>query len=213
MPVTDNRALTHPSPAPPGMGSVLERNLRRMRARRANEEAHASLSERLSDRITSFAGSMTFVGLHAVAYGTWIAANLGWMPGVRPFDPSFVILAMEASVEAIFLSTFVLISQNRMMSAAAKQSDLDLQINLLAEHELDPDDYAEAQAVGAALREAGSDALVYPSVRDPGGQCVGLFYFDRAGNVVQARHLDYDWNGTRVDLYRDAGSGAVCRVG
>jgi uncharacterized membrane protein len=79
---------------------------------------------------------MTFVGLHAAAYGAWIVSNLGWIPGVKPFDPSFVILAMEASVEAIFLSTFVLISQNRMMSAAAKQSDLDLQINLLTEHEL-----------------------------------------------------------------------------
>ena len=134
--MTDGSTLTHTSPMPPGMGSVLERNLRRMRERRAEEEARASISERLSDRITSFAGSMTFVGLHAAAYGSWIVANLGWVPGVKPFDPSFVILAMEASVEAIFLSTFVLISQNRMMSAAARQSDLDLQINLLAEHEL-----------------------------------------------------------------------------
>nr|WP_276592888.1 DUF1003 domain-containing protein [Sphingomonas sp. GC_Shp_3] len=79
---------------------------------------------------------MTFVIIHALAYGAWIAVNLGTVPGVKPFDPSFVVLAMEASVEAIFLSTFVLISQNRMMGAAAKQADLDLQINLLAEHEL-----------------------------------------------------------------------------
>ena len=124
--VENDHTLTHPAPAPPGMGSVLERNLQRMRIRRADEEVRARLSERLSDRITSFAGSMTFVGLHAAAYGAWIFVNLGWI----------VILAMEASVEAIFLSTFVLISQNRMMNAAAKQSDLDLQINLHAEHEL-----------------------------------------------------------------------------
>lgn len=127
--------LTHQTPAP-GMSSVLDRNIQRMRERRAREQAAAKLSERLSDRITAFAGSMTFVGIHAIAYGTWIAVNLGIIPGVRPFDPSFVMLAMEASVEAIFLSTFVLISQNRMMRAAARQSDLDLQINLLAEHEL-----------------------------------------------------------------------------
>ncbi|MBW6526405.1 DUF1003 domain-containing protein [Sphingomonas sp. RHCKR7] len=107
-----------------------------MRERRDRDAAEASLSERLSDRITRFAGSMTFVIVHAVAYGLWLAVNLRAIPGVRPFDPSFVVLAMEASVEAIFLSTFVLISQNRMMSAAARQSDLDLQINLLAEHEL-----------------------------------------------------------------------------
>lgn len=132
----DTAKLTHPAPRPPGMGSVLQRNLQRMRERRSSEEAHATLSERLSDRVTAFAGSMTFVGIHAAAYGAWIVVNLGWIPGVAAFDKSFVILAMEASVEAIFLSTFVLISQNRMMGAAAKQSDLDLQINLLAEHEL-----------------------------------------------------------------------------
>jgi uncharacterized membrane protein len=116
--------------------SVLDRNITRMQERRAQEERQATLSERMSDSITGFAGSMTFVIIHAVAYGTWIAVNVGVIPGLRPFDPSFVMLAMEASVEAIFLSTFVLISQNRMMGAAAKQSDLDLQINLLAEHEL-----------------------------------------------------------------------------
>ena len=62
--------------------------------------------------------------------------NLGWIPGVPRFDPTFVILAMEASVEAIFLSTFVLISQNRMRAEADKRADLDLQISLLAEHEI-----------------------------------------------------------------------------
>ena len=129
-------SVTHPAPTPPGLGSVLVRNMSRMQKRRARQEAEASLSEKISDRVTRFAGSMTFVAIHAIAYGLWLAANLGAIPGVKPFDPSFVVLAMEASVEAIFLSTFVLISQNRMMGAAAKQSDLDLQINLLAEHEL-----------------------------------------------------------------------------
>jgi uncharacterized membrane protein len=110
--------------------------MQRMRERRAQEEANASLSQRVSDAITKFAGSMTFVLIHAVAYGTWILVNIGLVPGITPFDPTFVMLAMEASVEAIFLSTFVLISQNRMMASAARQADLDLQINLLAEHEL-----------------------------------------------------------------------------
>ena len=53
-----------------------------------------------------------------------------------PWDPSFVVLAMVASVEAIFLSTFVLITQNRISRAAEKRADLDLQISLLAEHEI-----------------------------------------------------------------------------
>lgn len=136
MSVMTSSSLTHSAPTPPGLSSVLDRNIQRMRERREQEESRARVSERISDSITKFAGSMTFVGIHALAYGAWIAVNLGVVPGVRPFDPSFVMLAMEASVEAIFLSTFVLISQNRMMGAAAKQSDLDLQINLLSEHEL-----------------------------------------------------------------------------
>jgi uncharacterized membrane protein len=58
------------------------------------------------------------------------------VPPVPRWDESFVVLAMIASVEAIFLSTFVLISQNRMAAAADKRADLDLQINLLSEHEV-----------------------------------------------------------------------------
>jgi RES domain len=77
---------------------------------------------------------------------------------------------------------------------------------------LDPDSYVESQALARALRTAGSDGLVYPSRRDAGGQCAGLFYPDLARNPVQGRHLDYHWDGTRVDLYREAGTGEVFRV-
>ena len=79
---------------------------------------------------------MRFVYLHAALYGLWIVANLGWVPGVRPWDPSFVILAMIASVEAIFLSTFILITQNRMAAQADRRAELDLQVSLLAEAEI-----------------------------------------------------------------------------
>ena len=77
---------------------------------------------------------------------------------------------------------------------------------------LDPDDYAKAQALAATLRARVSEGIVYPSQRDPNGECAGLFYPDRATRVVQARHLDYHWNGTRVDFYRDLGAGDVFRV-
>src|SRR5947199_5135225 len=79
---------------------------------------------------------MLFVYIHLVIFGFWIVANLHWVPGVPAWDESFVILAMVASVEAIFLSTFVLITQNRMAAAADKRADLDLQISLLAEQEI-----------------------------------------------------------------------------
>ncbi|MCW5714761.1 MAG: RES family NAD+ phosphorylase [Bauldia sp.] len=76
---------------------------------------------------------------------------------------------------------------------------------------LDPDNYSAAQQLGAALRQGGSGGIVYPSVRDAGGTCAGLFHPDMAGNVVQARHLDYHWDGSRVDFYREVG-GSVYRI-
>lgn len=77
---------------------------------------------------------------------------------------------------------------------------------------LDPDDYRASRDLGARLRRAGSDGLIYPSVRFDGGECVGLFYPDRASNPVQGRHLDYHWNGVRVDLVRDLSAGTVYRL-
>jgi len=94
------------------------------------------MQERIAEAITRFTGSMLFVYIHLALFGFWIVANLGWIPGVPKWDESFVVLAMWASVEAIFLSTFVLISQNRMQAAADKRADLDLQVSLLAEHEV-----------------------------------------------------------------------------
>ena len=72
--------------------------------------------------------------------------------------------------------------------------------------------YDASQQVGASLRAAGSEGVIYRSVRHADGQCVGLFHPDLARNPRQGRHLDYHWNGERVDLYRDAGSGAVFRI-
>jgi uncharacterized membrane protein len=119
-----------------GMAGVLRRNIAAMRERRRLEEETAGFQQKLAEAITAFTGSMAFVYLHLLLFGGWIAVNLGWIPGVPAFDRSFVILAMAASVEAIFLSTFVLISQNRISAANEKRAALDLQINLLAEHEV-----------------------------------------------------------------------------
>jgi uncharacterized membrane protein len=127
---------TYPPPPAHGLSPVLERNIRALQLRRQQEEREATAQERLAEAITRFTGSMRFVYLHLAIFGIWILANLGWVPGVPAWDPSFVVLAMVASVEAIFLSTFVLISQNRMAAATDKRADLDLQISLLAEHEV-----------------------------------------------------------------------------
>ena len=112
---------------PRGLSPVLERNIQALQLRRQREASEATTEERLADAITRFTGSMRLVYLHLAFFGFWIVANLGWIPGLPAWDPSFVVLAMVASVEAIFLSTFVLISQNRMAAAADKRADLDPQ--------------------------------------------------------------------------------------
>ncbi len=134
----------------------LSANIAALEARRARERASASLQDRLADRVTRFTGSMTFVYLHLALFGLWVLVNSGLVPGIRPFDPSFVILASEASVEAIFLSTFVLISQNRMQREADRRADLDLHIDLLVEHELT----RVAQTMDAIARKLGLDVAV-----------------------------------------------------
>jgi uncharacterized membrane protein len=117
------------------LAGVVERNIRALLERRRADERSRTAQDRAADAITRFTGSMRFVYLHLALYGLWIVVNLGLLP-VRPFDPTFVVLAMVASVEAIFVSTFVLISQNRMTAQADQRADLDLQISLLAEHEI-----------------------------------------------------------------------------
>src|SRR3954466_1466558 len=149
---------TVPPPPPESLSSALRRNIKALQERRAQEAASATRQERLADAITVFTGSMIFVYLHLVLYGAWILLNLGVVPGVPKFDPSFVILAMAASVEAIFLSTFVLISQNRTAAAADKRADLDLQISLLTEHEL---------TKLAGVIDAIADRLGIPASQDP----------------------------------------------
>jgi uncharacterized membrane protein len=131
-----HREATIPPPPPDSLNSSLRRNIEVLRRRREEEEATAGLQERLAAAITRFSGSMRFVYAHALIYGFWIIANLGFIPGLRPWDPTFVVLAMVASVEAIFLSTFILITQNRMAAAADRRAELDVQISLLAEAEI-----------------------------------------------------------------------------
>lgn len=96
-----------------------------------------SLSDRISDTIAAFAGTVLFVLVHLAAFGAWTVVNLGKVPGVPAFDPyPFNLLTMVVSMEAVLLSSFVLIKQNRMSARADRRNHLDLQINLLAEQEI-----------------------------------------------------------------------------
>jgi uncharacterized membrane protein len=124
--------------AAPGMSTVVHRNIRALVEVRRREEGRKRPTDRVADAITRFAGSMWCVYGHAALFGAWLFVNgLDVVPGRLKWDPyPFVMLAMFASVEAIFLSTFILISQNRMQRVADRRSELDLQIGLLTEHEL-----------------------------------------------------------------------------
>ena len=136
-PVTSPRDSVVKKP-PGGLAPVVEQNIEALVKRRREDESRRGWQERLADGIARFTGSMPFVYIHVVLFGAWILANtltVPWLPIPR-FDPSLVILAMAASVEAIFLSTFVLINQNRMAALADRRADLDLQVSLLSEHEI-----------------------------------------------------------------------------
>jgi len=120
----------------PELADIIERNIAAMLELQRAEERKKTRQDRSADALTAFSGNMLFVYLHAVWFGLWIVVNLGWSP-IKPFDPfPFGLLTMIVSLEAIFLSTFVLISQNRAGAVANKRADLDLQINLLSEHEI-----------------------------------------------------------------------------
>jgi len=118
------------------LSSVIRQNIREI-VRHRNEVRHnRSLQMRIADTVTVFAGSMTFVYVHIFWFGAWFLINSGWL-GLKPFDPfPYGLLTMIVSLEAIFLSTFVLVSQNRMSRDNDEREQLDLQVNLLTEREL-----------------------------------------------------------------------------
>jgi uncharacterized membrane protein len=100
------------------------------------DRLNMSYSDHVADWITAFSGSMVFVGLHVAWFTGWIAYNLGWL-GLKQFDPfPFGLLTMIVSLEAIFLSTFVLISQNRQAVQADRRAKIDLQVDVMGEQEV-----------------------------------------------------------------------------
>jgi uncharacterized membrane protein len=118
-------------------GSVEQLTQRNIEVVRKLEEAaneERTTSDRVARMIARFCGSMTFVWVHVIVFAGWIALNL--VPGVTHVDPfPFTFLTFLVSLEAIFLSTFILISQNQDTRITDRRNHLDLQINLLSEQE------------------------------------------------------------------------------
>lgn len=118
------------------LANIIEQNIHTIIHSRQTAANQRTTEERLADAITEFSGRMYFVYFHVVWFGIWILLNSGFF-GLKPFDPyPFGLLTMVVSLEAIFLATFVLISQNRLSAEADRRADLDLQIGLLTEYEL-----------------------------------------------------------------------------
>jgi uncharacterized membrane protein len=146
-----------PRPTP-----VIERNVRALVEYAAEQEKNRTRGDRVALAVSRFAGSMKFVYFHLVFFGLWAAGDLGWIPGLPPYDTSFTILGTAASIEAIFIATFVLIAQNRMSEQDDRRNHLALQASLLTEHEVTH----VLRIVAAISDNMGLDAARNPEILD-----------------------------------------------
>ena len=125
-------------PVPPGedMKEQLTSNIMRLVQRRRQEDARASVSDKIAERITRIAGSMTFILLHVVFYGGMLLVLTDLIPIPVPFGDGLGLIGSVASTEAIFLSLFVLMNQRREEQRADARADFTLHVSLLTEDEL-----------------------------------------------------------------------------
>jgi uncharacterized membrane protein len=124
-------------PTPESLAALTQRNIELIAQLEATKAAERSPADRIADAITHFCGSMAFVYVHVAWFGGWMLWHfLPGLPQAIRFDPyPFQFLTFVVSLEAIFLSTFILISQNRQNQLSELRNHLDLQINLLSEQE------------------------------------------------------------------------------
>ncbi|MCI0444340.1 DUF1003 domain-containing protein, partial [bacterium] len=119
------------------MSSRFKRRLKRIHGYQAKHNLHKTKAEKVDDQVTDFTGSVAFLVINSLWFIVWIVINLNLIPGIKAFDPfPFALLTMTVSLEAIFLSIFVLITQNRQSKIADLRQEIDLQINMIAEEEI-----------------------------------------------------------------------------
>ncbi|MDO5370462.1 DUF1003 domain-containing protein [Paracoccus sp. (in: a-proteobacteria)] len=130
--------MNREDPVPPheGMKEQLTSNIARLVARRRQEDAKASASERIAEWITKVAGSMVFILLHLAFYGGALLILTDLIPVPVPLGEGLGLVGSFASVEAIFLSLFVLMNQRREELRADARADFTLHVSLLTEDEL-----------------------------------------------------------------------------
>lgn len=119
------------------VSKALERNIEVLEKLQRAADRNRTVQEKIADFITVWCGSMEFLYVHIAWFAAWILINTGNFPRVMPFDPfPFGLLTMIVSLEAIFLTNIVLISQNREAKMNSHKAALDLQIDLLSEYEV-----------------------------------------------------------------------------
>jgi uncharacterized membrane protein len=135
--LNDSEPASRPAPRPrPSSASVADENIRAVARLQAKALRQRTFAQRVGDTITVHASRESSVVVHIVWFGVWIAINTGHGL-IRPFDPfPFTLLTTLVSLEAIFLTLFVLASENRLTQDANRRGQLDLQVNLLAEQEM-----------------------------------------------------------------------------
>ncbi len=115
--------------------ALTRKNIEAVRHLQDAAQAKRTAGDRVADLITKFCGSTAFVWIHIAWFGGWIVMNTLKRFGIA-FDPyPYELLTLVVSLEAIFLSTFILISQNRQQLISERRNHLDLQINMLSEQE------------------------------------------------------------------------------
>ena len=115
-------------------GNLFPVLVQRVHHERRAVQALLDAQDRIADKITNFAGSLNFVYIHSIWFGVWILLNVGALGAALTFDKfPFGLLTMIVSLEAIFLSTFVMVSQNRQAERSDVRAELDFETNLRAE--------------------------------------------------------------------------------
>lgn len=115
----------------------LDRSREAYKSFKARAREQRSFLEKVADLITKFAGSISFAIFHVVWFSAWIALNTDILPSFHKFDPyPFGFLTLIVSLEAIFLSIFVLMSQNRESKITDIREELNFQITLQSEQEI-----------------------------------------------------------------------------
>ncbi len=143
----------------PSSSIVADENIRTVARIQKKAERRRTFAHRVSDKVATVAARESMIVVHFVWFSIWIAANSGFLP-VRPFDPyPFSLLTTIVSLEAIFLTLFVLASQNRITEDADRRAQLDLQINLLSEQEM--------TVVLQMLREVCEHLGLHQTIRSP----------------------------------------------